>query len=94
VPTRSPSAERLSAFELSVEMPPSLWDDARGIQLALARIGDDRRGPPADHLLAVAAQHAPVVLASRAIGPFPSMIVDARTCHKGRTECPGSRHIL
>lgn len=54
-------ARRLSAFE-SIPMPGSLWGDARGTQLALAGRGGHRRVPPADLLLAAAAQRAGVVL--------------------------------
>jgi hypothetical protein len=54
-------ADRLRSFE-SVAMPASLWGDARETQLALAGDGDHRRVPPADLLLAAAAQRAGVVL--------------------------------
>lgn len=48
---------RLGAFE-AVPMPPRLWDRARETQLALAASGDHRRVPPADLLLAAAAEEA------------------------------------
>lgn len=54
-------AGRLDAFE-SVPMPASLWARAREVQLALAPEGDHRRVPPADLLLAAAAETAEVPL--------------------------------
>ena len=54
-------AERLEAFE-SVSMPGKLWSRAREVQLLLAVDGDHRRVPPADLLLAVAAETAGVPL--------------------------------
>lgn len=54
-------AERLSAFE-SVPMPSTLWARAREVQLLLAPEGDHRRVPPADLLLAAAAENAGVPL--------------------------------
>jgi predicted nucleic acid-binding protein len=54
-------AERLDAFE-SVPMPASLWVKSREVQLALAPEGDHRRVPPADLLLAGAAELAGVPL--------------------------------
>lgn len=54
-------AEHLDAFE-SVPMPGALWSRAREIQLLLAPSGDHRRVPPADLLLAAAAEHADVPL--------------------------------
>lgn len=54
-------AERLAAFE-AIAMPAGLWDRARGTQLALAANGDHRRVPPADLLLAAAAEEAEVAL--------------------------------
>jgi predicted nucleic acid-binding protein len=55
------TAERLDAFK-SVPIPNTLWDRARGIQLLLAPQGDHRRVPPADLLLAAAAENAGVPL--------------------------------
>jgi predicted nucleic acid-binding protein len=52
-------AERLSAFE-SVPMPSTLWRRAAEMQLLLAPSGDHRRVPPADLLLAAAAERAGV----------------------------------
>lgn len=52
---------RLAAFE-AVPMPAGLWDRARETQLALAANGDHRRVPPADLLLAAAAEQAGVAL--------------------------------
>jgi predicted nucleic acid-binding protein len=52
-------AGRLAAFE-SVPMPAGLWSRARETQLALAGSGDHRRVPPADLLLAAAAEGAGV----------------------------------
>jgi predicted nucleic acid-binding protein len=54
-------ADRLAAFE-AVSMPTSLWSRARETQLALAGSGDHRRVPPADLLLAAAAEEAGVAL--------------------------------
>jgi predicted nucleic acid-binding protein len=54
-------AERLDAFE-SVSMPSRLWSRAREIQLLLSSDGDHRRVPPADLLLAGAAEAAGVPL--------------------------------
>ena len=54
-------AERLDAFE-SLPMPGQLWGRAREVQLRLAPDGDHRRVPPADLLLAVAAEEAGVPL--------------------------------
>jgi predicted nucleic acid-binding protein len=54
-------AERLDAFE-SVPMPDTLWNRAREVQLLLAPDGDHRRIPPADLLLAAAAEGANVPL--------------------------------
>jgi predicted nucleic acid-binding protein len=52
-------AERLAGFE-SLPMPAELWSRARDTQLALAKNGDHRRVPPADLLLAAAAEQAAV----------------------------------
>lgn len=54
-------AERLEAFE-DVPMPSELWSRAREIQLLLSGEGDHRRVPPADLLLAAAAERAGVPL--------------------------------
>jgi len=54
-------AGRLDAFN-SVPMPSELWGRARDVQLLLAVDGDHRRVPPADLLLAVAAETAGVPL--------------------------------
>lgn len=54
-------ADRLAAFE-AVPMPIELWAHGRQTQLALAANGDHRRVPPADLLLAAAAEEAGVVL--------------------------------
>ena len=54
-------SSRLTVFE-AVPMPAGLWDRARETQLALAANGDHRRVPPADLLLAAAAEEAGVVL--------------------------------
>lgn len=54
-------ADRLAAFE-AVPMPVELWGRARRIQLALTVGGDHRRVPPADLLLASAAEEAGVAL--------------------------------
>jgi predicted nucleic acid-binding protein len=53
--------ERLDAFE-SVPMASALWKRARDTQLQLASSGDHRRVPPADLLLAAAAEEAEVPL--------------------------------
>jgi predicted nucleic acid-binding protein len=52
-------AERLDAFN-SIPMPSVLWTRAREVQLLLAQEGDHRRVPPADLLLAAAAENADV----------------------------------
>jgi predicted nucleic acid-binding protein len=54
-------AERLDAFE-SVSMPGKLWSRAREVQLLLAPKRDHRRVPPADLLLAAAAEVADIPL--------------------------------
>lgn len=54
-------AERLDAFE-AVPMPGTLWAHARRTQLLLAAEGGHRRVPPADLLLAAAAETASVPL--------------------------------
>jgi predicted nucleic acid-binding protein len=54
-------AERLAAFD-SIPMPGELWGRAREAQLALTPDGDHRRIPPADLLLAAAAEQAAVPL--------------------------------
>jgi predicted nucleic acid-binding protein len=54
-------ADRLAAFE-AIPMPSELWSQARRTQLALAAKGDHRRVPPADLLLASAAEEAGVAL--------------------------------
>ncbi|HSR94275.1 MAG TPA: PIN domain-containing protein [Solirubrobacterales bacterium] len=54
-------ADRLAAFE-AIPMPARLWSRARETQLALATSGDHRRVPPADLLLAGAAEEAGVAL--------------------------------
>ena len=54
-------AERLDAFE-SVPMPSKLWSRVREAQLLLAPEGGHRRVPPADLLLAAAAEAAGVPL--------------------------------
>lgn len=54
-------AGRLAAFE-AIPMPLGLWGRARKTQLALAANGDHRRVPPADLLLAAAADEARVTL--------------------------------
>jgi predicted nucleic acid-binding protein len=54
-------ADRLAAFE-SIPMSAELWTRARRTQLALAVGGDHRRVPPADLLLAGAAEEAGVTL--------------------------------
>lgn len=53
--------DRLAAFE-AIPMPSELWSRARRTQLALATSGDHRRVPPADLLLASAAEEADVAL--------------------------------
>jgi hypothetical protein len=54
-------ADRLASFE-ALPMPGGLWGRARETQLALAVSGDHRRVPPADLLLAAAAEEAGVAL--------------------------------
>ena len=54
-------SERLDAFE-AVPMPAALWSHALETQLALAAGGDHRRVPPADLLIAAAAEEAGVAL--------------------------------
>ena len=54
-------ADRLAAFQ-AIPMPNGLWTGARQTQLALAANGDHRRVPPADLLLASAAEGADVAL--------------------------------
>jgi predicted nucleic acid-binding protein len=54
-------AERLAAFA-SVAMPEELWQRAREVQVLLAANGDHRQVPPADLLIAAAAEHAGVPL--------------------------------
>jgi predicted nucleic acid-binding protein len=54
-------ATRLSAFD-SVAMPQDAWSRAREVQLAMAGGGDHRRVPPADLLIAAAAERAGVAL--------------------------------
>ncbi|HSS33115.1 MAG TPA: PIN domain-containing protein [Solirubrobacterales bacterium] len=54
-------ADRLAIFE-SIPMPTELWGHARKSQLALTGRGDHRRVPPADLLLAGAAEEAGVTL--------------------------------
>ena len=54
-------AERLAVFE-SIPMQESLWQRSRELQLSLAGSGDHRRVPPADLLLAAAAEQAGVPL--------------------------------
>lgn len=54
-------ADQLEAFQ-SVPMPSNLWERAREVQLLLAARGDHRRVPPADLLLAAAAEDANVPL--------------------------------
>jgi predicted nucleic acid-binding protein len=54
-------AGRLSAFA-SVAMPEALWGRAREVQLLLATEGDHRRVPPADLVIAAAADAAGVPL--------------------------------
>lgn len=55
------TAERLDAFK-ALPMPSTLWDRAKEVQLHLASEGDHRRVPPADLLLAAAAEDASVPL--------------------------------
>jgi predicted nucleic acid-binding protein len=52
---------RLDAFPL-LPMPPGLWTRARELQLLLATDADHRRVPPADLLIAAAAEAAGVLL--------------------------------
>lgn len=54
-------ADRLAAFE-TIPMPAEIWARARHTQLTLATNGDHRRVPPADLLLAAAAEIAGVTL--------------------------------
>jgi predicted nucleic acid-binding protein len=54
-------AERLALFE-AVPMPAAVWRRAREVQLLLSARGDHRRAPPADLLLAAAAELARVPL--------------------------------
>lgn len=54
-------ADRLAAFE-PIPMPVELWSRARQTQLTLAANGDHRRVPPADLLLASAAEEGGVAL--------------------------------
>jgi predicted nucleic acid-binding protein len=54
-------SDRLATFE-AVQMPAGLWGRARETQLALSANGDHRRVPPADLLLAAAAEAAEVDL--------------------------------
>jgi predicted nucleic acid-binding protein len=54
-------ADRLAAFE-AIPMSTRLWPRARETQMALATRGDHRRVPPADLLLASAAEEANVAL--------------------------------
>lgn len=54
-------ADRLAAFE-AIPMPVELWSRARQTQLKLASNGNHRRVPPADLLLASAAEEAGVAL--------------------------------
>jgi predicted nucleic acid-binding protein len=54
-------SDRLAAFE-AIPMPGGLWSRARETQLALAATGDHRCVPPADLLLAAAAEEAGVGL--------------------------------
>jgi predicted nucleic acid-binding protein len=54
-------SDRLATFE-TVQMPAGLWGRARETQLALSANGDHRRVPPADLLLAAAAEAADVDL--------------------------------
>ncbi len=52
---------RLAVFE-AIPMPAGVWARARETQLALASTGDHRRVPPADLLLAAAAEESGVAL--------------------------------
>jgi predicted nucleic acid-binding protein len=52
-------AQRLGMFE-AVPMPDRLWPRAREVQLLLGAAGDHRRVPPADLLIAAAAELASV----------------------------------
>ena len=54
-------AEQLESFPL-VPMAGALWERAKEVQLLLAARGDHRRVPPADLLLAAAAESANVPL--------------------------------
>lgn len=54
-------AERLGAFE-AIPMPAALWDRARDVQLLLSSDGSHRRVPPADLMIAAAAETAGVSL--------------------------------
>jgi predicted nucleic acid-binding protein len=54
-------ADRLAAFE-AIPMSSELWSRARRTQLALSASGDHRQVPPADLLLASAAEEAGVAL--------------------------------
>ncbi len=54
-------ADRLTVFE-AIPMPVELWGRARRTQLELAVSGDHRQVPPADLLLASAAEEAGVAL--------------------------------
>lgn len=54
-------SDRLATFE-AIPRPGGLWDRARKTQLALSATGDHRRVPPADLLLASAAEEAGVEL--------------------------------
>ncbi len=54
-------AGRLSAFDAAT-MPQDVWSRAREVQLAMAGSGDHRRVPPADLLIAAAAERAGVPL--------------------------------
>lgn len=54
-------ARRLGAFE-SVPMPSTIWGRAREIQLALSPAGGHRGVPPADLLIAAAAESAGALL--------------------------------
>jgi predicted nucleic acid-binding protein len=54
-------ARRLNAFD-GVTMPGDVWSRAQEVQLAMAASGDHRRVPPADLLIAAAAERARVPL--------------------------------
>lgn len=54
-------ADRLAAFD-AVPMPAGIWSQARATQLRMTANGDHRRVPPADLLLASAAEAAGVTL--------------------------------